>query len=188
MSADNVAGGLLFLVVGPSGAGKDALISAARDRLADDPGVLFPLREITRPAGSGGENHREVTISGFEKAVGEGRYALHWRAHGLCYGIPSEIVPALESGRNVVVNASRTVLDTARQRFPGTRILSITADPAVLEARLNARARSSDGDLQQRLKRASLPVSMGPDVTVIDNSGDLAVALKAFLVAIGRAS
>jgi len=49
--------GTLVLVVGPSGAGKDSVIGALRQRLAGDDRVAFARRVITRAVEEGGEAH-----------------------------------------------------------------------------------------------------------------------------------
>jgi len=41
---------MLVLVVGPSGAGKDSLLKAAREEFRGDPRIGFARRVITRPA------------------------------------------------------------------------------------------------------------------------------------------
>ena len=81
---------MLVLVVGPSGAGKDSLLNAARAAFADDPRIHFVRRVITRPADPGGEDHEPVNEAGFAARS----FALSWSAHGLSDGIPAEALTA----------------------------------------------------------------------------------------------
>ena len=81
----------LIYVVGPSGAGKDALLDYARAHLPPGANVKFAQRWITRPADAGGEAHRPLTMPEFEKRVGASGFAMHWHAHGNGYGIDGEI-------------------------------------------------------------------------------------------------
>ncbi len=146
--------GRLVLVVGPSGAGKDTLLNGARAACAYDPAVVFPRRVVTRPK-SDAEDHDSIDATAFERAAGDGAYALWWRAHGNGYGIPASIDRDIRAGRTVVCNVSRTVIDSARQRYGFVTVVEITAPEQVLQSRLASRQRSSDGDVAQRMERSA---------------------------------
>jgi len=157
--------GLLVLVVGPSGAGKDTLLDAARLALAGDPRLRFVRRTITRPAGVGGEAHQPVTEAEFAAL----RFALSWEAHGLRYGIPADIDADLAAGRVVVASVSRTVIAEAAQRFP-VRVIEITAPPDLRAKRLAERGREATPDVAARLARSiALPPDI-PAVTVVNDA------------------
>ena len=112
-----MARGTLFLVVGPSGAGKDTLIAGARAALEPGGVYVFPRRAITRPPeGAGGEDHEAVSPEGFAEREAEDGFFATWRAHGLAYGLPGCISATLESGRHVVVNVSRAILADVAER------------------------------------------------------------------------
>ena len=176
-----LSAGRLVLVVGPSGVGVDILIDAARREFADDPRFHFVRRTITRPAGSVGEDHDPIDIESFRERRAVGGFALAWEAHGLGYGIPLSIEDRLRDGQTVVVNASRTVIDEARSRYPVITIASVTASPDILARRLAGRNRESAVEIERRLKRAGLGFTDGVDVVTIDNNGSLESSVKAFL-------
>ena len=177
---------MLVPVVGPSGAGKDTLIDAARARLAGDGRFLFVRRCITRPPEAGGEDHQPTSLEEFERTRNAGGFALWWAAHGLLYGIPREIDVALCRGRVVIANLSRAVLAEAAMRWP-TRVLLITAPADVLAARLAARGREDAADIAARLAReAALPPSL--DVETVMNDGAVDAGVERVLAALNRAA
>jgi ribose 1,5-bisphosphokinase len=177
--------GTLFLVVGPSGSGKDTLIGGAQAALAGDPRFVFPRRVITRPREAGGEEHEPATRESFACREVSGAFALAWEAHGLSYGIPRSIEAELASGRAVIVNVSRAVIERARQRYRPIRIVAVTAPIEVLARRLATRGRETAADIAARLTRAGAVPVEGPDVVEIDNSGIVTEGVREFLAALG---
>jgi ribose 1,5-bisphosphokinase len=163
---------MLILVVGPSGGGKDTLLGLARKALLSDPRFRFVRRVITRPADAGGEDHEAVTEAEFA-----GReHALQWRAHGLSYGIPVDIVASLDRGQVVVANVSRGVIAEAAARFP-VRVLVVTAPAEALAVRLAQRGRETAADIAARLARdVALPDGVPVDTVVNDDTPEQGAA------------
>jgi ribose 1,5-bisphosphokinase len=158
--------GRLILVVGPSGAGKDTLLALARAACADDGAIVFPRRVVTREA-TASEDNEQVSLEAFQQMCAGGGFAVHWQAHGHGYGLPRAIDDELRAGRTVVVNVSRTVVDAMRRAYAHVTVVSITAPSDILAERLAARARSSDGQIEHRLRRA-VDDAAAPDATIIN--------------------
>lgn len=176
-----MAPGTLVLVVGPSGAGKDALIDGARARFKADRRFVFPRRFITRQGHPPGERHRPIRPDRFAAVKAQGGFALSWRAHGFDYAIPAAIETELAKGKTVVINVSRTVIAKARRRFAPLRVIWISAPDALLAERLAKRGRETPAQQKRRLSRAGLRAPTGADVTEIVNDGALADAVRAFV-------
>ncbi|MDP2800820.1 MAG: phosphonate metabolism protein/1,5-bisphosphokinase (PRPP-forming) PhnN [Phreatobacter sp.] len=170
--------GRLVLVVGPSGAGKDTLLAAVRQRLAGDESFLFPRRIVTRPP-SETEDNVEADETMFRRIAEAGGFALTWTAHGHHYGIPAVIDHALYGGRTAVCNVSREVVAVARRRYRNVTVVEITAPADVLLARVAARARSTDGDPTARVERR-VAAAVEPDVVIV-NDGALQAATERLL-------
>jgi ribose 1,5-bisphosphokinase len=158
--------GRLVLVVGPSGAGKDTLLGLARAACADDASIVFARRVVTREASSF-EDNEQLSPEAFQEARARGDFAMHWEAHGHCYGLPRTIDDDIRAGRTVVANVSRSVTDSVRLAYANVLVVAITAPADVLARRLEMRARKSDGALGDRLQRA-VANSSDPDKTIVN--------------------
>ncbi|HEY5363603.1 MAG TPA: phosphonate metabolism protein/1,5-bisphosphokinase (PRPP-forming) PhnN [Aestuariivirga sp.] len=178
--------GHLVLVAGPSGAGKDSLIDAAKLHFAGDDMVLFPRRVVTRQATPTAEDHESLSTEAFASAEQQGAFFLHWHAHGLSYGLPASAELALHDGCLVIANVSRTILAQAAKRWPNTTVLLITASPDVLAIRVAARGRSEDGDVKKRISRSVEPLPSALQCVEIRNEGTLTKASAEFCSALSQ--
>lgn len=183
--SEGSSGGRLFLVVGPSGAGKDSLINAAKSRLAGRRGFVFPRRIITRPSDPASEVHDSLGEAEFERLRAAGAFFLHWGAHSLRYALPASIADDLSGGATVIANVSRAVILQAHAKHPATTVIFVTAPQEVLEERLLARGREDREAVRRRLARsAELPA--GPPVVTVLNDDSLEVATQRFLAALAQ--
>lgn len=177
--------GALVLVVGPSGAGKDTLMDAARAALASDQRFRFARRLVTRPAMAGAEDHDSCDEAAFQAAEAKGELALSWRAHGLSYGIPAAEFACIAEGGVAIANISRGAIAAAEPLADRVVVINITAPAAVLARRLAARGRESEADIAARLSReAPLRADCAQIVTIMNDrsvaeaAGDLLSVLR----------
>jgi ribose 1,5-bisphosphokinase len=165
--------GLMVVVVGPSGAGKDTLMALAARHFQGRPDVHFVRRVITRNGDAGGEHHLAVSPQGFASMEQAGSFSVWWEAHGLKYGIPSEVSVSLAAGNLVIANGSRSALHRFQAVFPRLKVVNVTARAEVLATRLEARGRETHEDIMARLARGPLTVRGDYDVVDLDNSDSL---------------
>ena len=177
--------GTLVLVVGPSGAGKDTLISMAAHACRNDPAFVFPRRIVTRPS-SDTEDHDSLTLAGFDDALARGHFAFWWDAHGHRYGIPKSIEHDIKGGRTAICNVSRAVVAQLNERYERIVTVLVTAAEAILKARLEARGRESTASIDGRLSRNAAFGAFKANATIVNN--DSAQEAAAALVRIIRKS
>lgn len=176
--------GVLVLVIGPSGVGKDTLIGGARKALDGDKRFSFVRRLVTRPADIDLEDHVSLDIEEFARAAEAGRFALTWQAHGLDYALPIGVDTDLTLGRVVVANISRHAVPLALAKYPLCRVLQVSAEISLRAERLAGRGRENRDQIVARLARegAALPADVSP--IVIDNSSSVGIGVTAFVMAL----
>lgn len=173
------AGHGLIVVVGPSGVGKDTLMTAwlAHRQALGGGAPQRVLRSIDRPNTDGPEQHEAMTSAAWEAVLADGGFALHWRANGHGYGVRHAALAVSPSPVDVwrVLNGSRAAVPAIRQRYPRCQVLAVEAPPAVIAARLAQRGRESPDAIAARLQRQP---EVAADFTLV-NDGSLPEAVQA---------
>ncbi|MEL6551409.1 MAG: phosphonate metabolism protein/1,5-bisphosphokinase (PRPP-forming) PhnN [Pseudomonadota bacterium] len=162
--------GRVIAVVGPSGVGKDTVMQGLHAAL---PKSHLVRRVITRTAGAVGEDFDAVTQREFDALVQNDAFSVHWRAHGLSYGIPKTIKAELDQGKDCLVNFSRGALTEAAREFPDLVVLNVTAAPETIATRLTARDRETADEIAQRIAVSQKDLPPGLDVRYLSNDGPI---------------
>lgn len=176
--------GTLVLVVGPSGAGKDTLLDAARAHLRGDDRYIFVRRMITRPSDAGGEDHQAISRDAFAAKAEQGQFLLHWQAHGLGYGLPASYEALRQAGHILIANVSRQVVAPAEQDLSPVKTICVTAPAKVRAERMAARGREAQDEIERRLLREEALGSPLPGAHMVDNSRSLTEGVRSFLQAL----
>jgi ribose 1,5-bisphosphokinase len=167
----------LIYVVGPSGAGKDSVLSWLRQHTPLTAPVHWARRTIDRPNVDlpNAEDHLSVDAETFGRMVTDGEFAMQWDANTHRYGIRSDELKHLSyPSWCVIVNGSRAHLPTAAMTFPALTVLHVTASTEVLRQRLLSRGRESEKAINARLMR-TVPISIpaGSNLIEIVNNSTL---------------
>ena len=146
----------VFVVTGPSGAGKGTLIEALLDRVS---GLEPTVSATTRAQRAGEEDGRDywfLTESDFGRRIDEGQFLEYVTyVSGRRYGtLRSEIERISARGRTPLLELETEGALAVRDQVPGAVTIFISAPVEELERRLRARATESDGEIDERLALA----------------------------------
>ncbi|MFX1391775.1 MAG: phosphonate metabolism protein/1,5-bisphosphokinase (PRPP-forming) PhnN, partial [Promethearchaeota archaeon] len=165
--------GILILVVGNSGSGKDSIISGVAEKYSTElKKVYMPKRYITRPP-SETEKNISITSEKFKEMLEEGKFALNWHIYGLDYGVPIEIDDWLKKEYCVLVNVSRNVVKKTKEIYANVKVVFIYVPLGITVNRLESRGREDLKLLKDRIERAEKNQHFPKADLIIDNSGKL---------------
>jgi len=146
----------VFVVTGPSGAGKGTLIRGLLERL---PLLEVAISATTRPMRAGEEDGREYRFLGddeFTALVEDGEF-LEWVeyvSHKRYGTLRSEIERIADDGRVCVLELELDGALRVQEDVPGACTIFIAADVDELERRLRERATESTGEIEDRITLA----------------------------------
>lgn len=146
----------VFVITGPSGAGKGTLIRALVERL---PELEVAVSATTRPQRPGEEHGREywfLTDEEFRDGIRRGAFLEHVEyVSGKRYGtLRSEIGRIADQGRVCVLELELEGALHVQEEVSGAVTIFIAADVPELERRLRERATESTGEIGERIELA----------------------------------
>lgn len=166
----------LCFFVGKSGSGKDSIMLKTAEILVQENFRVHVLKRwITRPPHPS-EPFTSISEEEFLKYKDEGKFALDWYVYGKYYGCPIELEDYLRKDFLVFVNVSRTILFTARKKYPKCKIILIEVDVNIATQRISNRNRLNDG-LQERKARMEIDIEIPSPDLIVKNNGVLEEAV-----------
>ncbi len=174
--------GLLFVVSGPSGVGKDTLLDQLR---AGDPALAYSVSATTRkprPGEIDGKHYFFLTREEFEKRRAGGGL-LEWREYnGNLYGTPRDYVErTLADGHDLIVKPEVNGALAIKRAYPAAFLIFVRPDSLEsLEARLVARGTDTKEEIVRRLEIAQREIESASqfDATVVNRQGEMNSAFQ----------
>ncbi len=173
---------LVIVLSGPSGVGKDAILSRMK-RSGDS--LEFIVTATTRPRRArevDNVDYRFIALEAFQEMIARNEL-LEWaNVYGNFYGVPKEPVrQALSRGRDVVVKVDIQGAASIKKIVPNAVFIFIMA-PTMEEmaARLKQRRTESPFDLALRLRTAGEEIKQLPlfDYVVVNKTDGIGLAVS----------
>lgn len=167
--------GLLYVISGPSGVGKDTILG---EFLPGTENCALSISATTRAPRPGEEHGREyyfITREEFESRIKAGEMLEHTEYNGNYYGTPKkEVEEQLKRGKDVILELE---VDGGLQvkRLDPKAVLVFVVAPSVpeLERRLRARGTESEAAIQARMDIARFEISKAHEYDYVIINDDL---------------
>ncbi len=167
---------LLTVISGPSGVGKDAVMTHLLEGSDYWRPVTMTAR-APRPGEVDGVHYHFATPERFEAAIAAGELLEHALVHGTYYGTPRQSLrDALASGLDVLLQVDVQGARSLRAALDGAFFVFIAPESlAQLEGRLRARSGTDPAEVARRMRsaREELEQQHAFDAVVVNIEGDL---------------
>jgi guanylate kinase len=178
--------GCLFIVSGPSGAGKTSICAPV---LAQLDGIELSVSYTTRAPRSGerdGVDYRYVDDAAFAAMAARGEFAEHAEVHGKRYGTSRAVIEAaLASGRDLVLDIDVQGAEQIKRAYPeAAAVFLLPPSKERLAQRLVGRKTDDDDSVRTRLRNACREIAKVGSYDYVIVNENLETAVQAFLAVV----
>lgn len=145
--------GLLFVVSGPSGAGKGTICNRLAEKMDIHLSVSMTTRD-PRPGEVEGESYYFISLDEFEEKIRTEGFLEYAQVYGNYYGTPKDIVlEEMAKGKDVVLEIDIQGALQIRENFPaGKFIFILPPSMTELRKRITGRGSETEADINLRMK------------------------------------
>jgi guanylate kinase len=163
----------VFVVTGPSGAGKGTLIQLVLPRFPELALAVSATTRAQRPGEENGRHYWFLTREEFDRRVDDGEF-LEWVDFvGNRYGtLKSEIDRLRAAGKAPLLELETEGAKRVKRRTDGAVTVFVTAPVDELERRLRERATESSGVIDDRLRKAREQLDEASDFDYVVENDD----------------
>ena len=182
--------GLVVVLSGPSGVGKDSVLAAALERDDRLARVVTAKTRSPRPGERHGVHHLFLSPEEFDDLLARGGLLEHAEVYGHYSGVPrDQVEQLLGEGKTVVLRTDVQGARTLRAKIPQALLVFLTV-PGVddLERRMRARGGDDEAAMRRRLAVAQEEMAEADrfDHVIVNREGGLDAAADELLAVIDR--
>jgi guanylate kinase len=179
----------VFVITGPSGAGKGTLIKALVEQVPELEVAVSATTRLRRRGEEDGREYYFLSDGEFARRVAGGEFLEHVTyVSGQRYGtLRSEVDRIAGEGRVCVLELETEGALNVKEQLPGAVTIFIKAPLAELERRLRERATESAGEIGERLDLAQHQLRQEDEFDYVVQNDDVDRAVKELVAIVRRA-
>lgn len=169
--------GLLFVLVGPPGVGKNTLMNAVIARFGDLKQLPTATTRPPRPSEQQGREHLFVNHEEFERMHQANALIESQEVHGEWYGMPkAKVEEAIHNEQDLIADIDVKGATLLRVIYPDNAILIFIQPASTEDLRIQMQTRGeTEAEIEKRMRRVEMEMQYAPlcDYLITNENGNI---------------
>lgn len=173
--------GLLFVLVGPPGVGKNAMMNAVLERVRDLRQLPTATTRPMRATEQQGREHLFVTAQEFQSMIDKDELIEWQTVHGKLYGTPrATLEKAFASEADLIADIEVLGAADLHSAYPDNTVLVFIQPPSLEELRSRMQTRGEpQAEIEKRMQRVEMEMRYAPQCDYLITNHEVEVASEA---------